>query len=98
MSKSVIIKPIISEKSELLSDSLSKYSFVVANDANKIEIRTAIEAMYSVNVAKVNTIVTPTVAKVRNTRRGIQKGRVSSYKKAIITLQDGEAIDFFGEV
>ncbi len=98
MSKTVLIKPIITEKAERLSESLNQYSFVVNKDANKVEIKSAIEKMYSVNVSAVNTITMPSKAKNRNTRSGVLKGRKSSYKKAIITLAKGEEIDFFGEL
>lgn len=98
MATQILIKPIISEKSELLSEKRNQYSFIVAKKANKIEIRKAVEKMYSVNVASVNTIVMPSKAKNRNTRSGLLKGRTSSYKKAIISLAEGEEIDYFGEI
>lgn len=98
MAKDILIKPIISEKAETLSESLGQYSFVVNKKANKIEIQKAIESLYNVNVASVNTLVMPAKAKSRNTRSGLIKGRVSSYKKAIVTLADGEEIDFFGDI
>lgn len=98
MANQILIKPIISEKSEGLSEKLSKYSFVVARKSNKVEIRKAIEKEFNVNVSSVNTMVMPGKSKSRNTKRGMQKGRVSPFKKAIITLAEGEEIDFFGEV
>jgi large subunit ribosomal protein L23 len=98
MSTNVLIKPIISEKSEILSDDLSKYSFVVDKKANKIQIRKAVEEMFGVNVASVNTINMPSKAKSRNTKSGVLKGSVSGYKKAIVSLAEGESIDFFGEI
>ena len=99
MQKDILIKPIISEKSEILSNGLQKYSFVVNKNANKIEIRNAIEKMFpDVKVASINTMIMPGKAKVRNTRAGMQKGKVSAFKKAIITLKDGAEIDFFGDL
>lgn len=99
MAKRILIKPIISEKSESLSNGAGKYSFVVDKSANKIEIKQAIEELYpEVKVEDVNTMVMPSKSKVRNTRSGIQRGRVSSFKKAIITLQEGMEIDFFGDL
>ena len=98
MSKTILIKPIITEKAETLSENLNKYSFVVNTKANKIEIKKAVEKMYSVSVSSVNTIIMPAKAKNRNTRSGIIKGHVSGYKKAVITLADGEEIDFFGDI
>ena len=97
MYKQIIIKPIISEKSEKLTESLNKYSFVVNKSANKLEVAKAVEEMFpGVNVSSVNTAVMPKKAKVRNTRSGVQRGAVSSYKKAVVTLGEGEVIDFFG--
>jgi len=98
MSTNVLIKPIISEKSEILSDDFGKYSFVVEKSANKIQVKNAVEEMFGVNVASVNTINVPAKAKSRNTKSGVLKGNVSGYKKAIVTLVDGESIDFFGEI
>lgn len=99
MAKNILIKPIISEKSEILSGSLGQYSFIVNKKANKIEIKKAVEAMYpEVKVARVNTTIMPAKSKSRNTRAGILKGRISSYKKAFVTLAEGSEIDFFGEV
>lgn len=98
MARTILIKPIITEKAESLSDSNNQYSFVVDKKANKIEIKKAIEKMYSVNVASVNTMVMPAKAKRRNTRSGVINGRISSYKKAIVKLANNEAIDFFGDI
>ena len=59
MAKNIVIKPVVSEKAELLSEALSQYTFVVERTANKIEIRKAIEARYGVSVDRVNTAVMP---------------------------------------
>lgn len=98
MSKAILIKPIINEKTELLSEEFNQYTFQVAKTANKVEIKKAVEKMYGVAVNAVNTIRTPGKAKVRNTRSGVQKGKVSSIKKAIVTLAEGEEINYFGDV
>jgi large subunit ribosomal protein L23 len=98
MANTILIKPIITEKAEKLSETNNQYSFVVKRRANKIEIRKAVEDMYNVSVASVNTMVMPAKAKSRNTRSGIIKGYISSYKKAIVKLVDGEEIDFFGDI
>lgn len=98
MAKEVLIKPLITEKADSLSDKLNQYTFVVNKKANKIEIRRAVEKLYSVTVESVNTVVMPAKSKSRNTRNGIVRGRVSSYKKAIVTLSSGEEIDFFGDI
>lgn len=98
MAKPILIKPLITEKAETLSEALNKYSFVVARKANKVEIRKAVENMYGVNVTSVNTAVMPGKAKNRTTKSGVLKGRVAAYKKAVVTLADGEEIDFFGDI
>lgn len=98
MSKRILVKPIISEKSEMLTEKVNQYSFVVDRKASKKDIKRAIEEMYEVKVDSVNTLIMPSKSKSRNTKRGAVKGSVSSYKKAIITVADGAAIDFFGEI
>jgi large subunit ribosomal protein L23 len=98
MAKQILIKPIISEKSEHLSGDLNQYSFIVNKKANKIEIGQAVAEMYNVKVASINTLIMPKKAKSRNTRSGVLKGSVSSYKKAIVKLANGEEIDFFGDI
>jgi large subunit ribosomal protein L23 len=98
MAKKILIRPIITEKAETLSEDLNQYQFVVDRKANKIEIKKAVEGMYNVAVESVNTMVVPGKAKSRSTRSGIQRGRVSGYKKAVVTLAQGEEIDFFGDI
>lgn len=95
MAKEIIIQPIISEKSELLTEKWNKYSFIVNKTVNKIEIKNAVEEKYSVNVLSVNTMIMPSKAKTRHTKGGMQKGRVAGVKKAIITLAQGEELDFY---
>ena len=98
MAKNVLIKPLITEKAELLSEDLNKYSFVVDRKANKVQIRKAVEEMYGVAVDSVNTAVMPGKVKSRMTKSGFLRGRISAYKKAIVTLAEGEEIDFFGDL
>lgn len=98
MHKQIIIKPMITEKSETLSEELVQYSFVVNKKANKIEIKSAVEQLYGVTVESVNTMIMPGKAKTRNTRSGLQKGKKPSFKKAIVRLSEGEEIDFFGDI
>ncbi|MFM8449284.1 MAG: 50S ribosomal protein L23 [Haliscomenobacter sp.] len=96
--KTVLIKPLITEKSEKLSEKLNKYCFMVHKKANKIEIKNAIEAMFNVSVESVNTLIVPAKTKSRNTKSGILRGRKPSYKKAYITLAEGEEIDFYAGI
>ncbi len=98
MAKTILIKPIITEKAEILTNKKTQYTFRVDKNANKVEIRKAVEALYSVNVESVNTLIMPAKLRSRNTKAGLIKGKISSYKKAIITLAKGEEIDYFGEV
>ncbi len=98
MAKQILIRPIISEKAEALSDQLQHYSFVVDKGSNKVEIRKAVERMYNVAVASVNTMIMPGKSKQRYTKTGVQKGTVGAFKKAIVTLAAGEEIDFFGDI
>jgi large subunit ribosomal protein L23 len=96
--KTILIKPLITEKADTLSEGKSQYSFIVAKECNKIEIRKAVEALYTVNVEAVNTMIIPGKRKTRNTKKGVLHGRKASYKKAVVTLATGETIDFFGEI
>ncbi len=98
MAKQILIRPVITEKADALSESQGQYTFVVNKDANKVEIKKAIHSIYNVEVASVNTIVVPSKAKSRNTKRGVVKGRVSGYKKAVVTLAEGETINIFGDI
>jgi len=96
--KQIIIKPIISEKTTSGADTQNKYAFVVAKDVNKIEIGKAIASYYNVQVVDVNTAVMPAKAKSRMTKTAVVKGRKPAYKKAIVTLPEGESIDVFPSV
>ncbi|MFN4081003.1 MAG: 50S ribosomal protein L23 [Saprospiraceae bacterium] len=97
MAKQILIKPVITEKSTKLSDKLNTYVFVVARDANKIEIRKAVEETFQVNVLGVNTAVIPGKPKARNTRTAIIRGRKAPYKKAFVTIAPGETIELFAD-
>ncbi|MCX8209420.1 MAG: large subunit ribosomal protein L23 [Bdellovibrionota bacterium] len=98
MAKTILIKPVVSEKAELLSETPGHYTFVVAKTANKIEIRKAIEGRYGVTVDRVNTMIMPGKTKNRSTKSGLLRGRVSSFKKAIVTLAEGDRIELYDEV
>lgn len=99
MSKRVLIKPYITEKTTRLMEE-AKYTFVVGMDANKTEIREAIEARYpNVTVQKVRTQIVPAKRRRRYTQSGVIEGRTSGFKKAIVQLDpQGEQIDFFEAV
>jgi large subunit ribosomal protein L23 len=94
----IIKKPILTEKASMLTEKLNRYAFKVDHRANKIQIKTAIEAMFGVTVVAVNTAVVAGKAKSRHTKAGFVSGRAPKYKKAIITIQDGETIDFYSVI
>jgi len=96
VAKQILIRPVITEKSTYLSDKKGTYVFIVNKDANKIEIKNAVEAMFTVNVDKVRTAVIPGKPKARSTKTAIVRGTKSSYKKAMVTLTPGETIDILG--
>ena len=89
--RDVILRPVVSEKSYNLLDE-NKYTFIVAPNANKTEIKIAIEAIFDVKVVAVNTINRQ--GKRRRTRYGI--GKQADTKRAIVTIADGDRIDIFG--
>lgn len=82
----------------MLTDKLHQVAFVVAKEANKIEIKKAVEAMYGVSVLEVNTQRYQGTAKSRYTKAGVVSGRTPSFKKAIVTLAEGDSIDFFSNI
>lgn len=94
---SVLVRPLVTEKVSALNEN-GKYGFVVAKEANKVEIKQAVEKMYGVTVTAVNTMVYPGKDKTRYTKSRIIAGRTSAYKKAIVTLADGEMIDFYSGI
>ena len=93
-----IIKPLVTEKMTQITEKQNKFGFIVRPDANKIEIRKEVEARYNVTVTAVNTMVYGGKAKQRYTRSGLIKGRTNAYKKAIVTLKDGDTIDFYSNI
>jgi large subunit ribosomal protein L23 len=96
MAKNILIRPIITEKSDKQM-AKTVYTFVVDRKANKLEVAKAVEAMFNVSVSSVNTAVIPGKAKSRSTRSGMVKGMKPAYKKAFVSLQEGETIDIFGD-
>jgi len=94
---SILKQPLVTEKVSALNEK-GKYGFIVAADANKVEIKKAVEKQYGVNVEKVNTMNVMGKQKTRYTKTGILSGRRPSYKKAVVTLAQGEVIDFYSNV
>ena len=95
----IIIKPIVTEKQTAITDKFpNRYGFRVSPDANKLEIKKAVEQMYGVTVKDVNTMNYDGKKKSRYTKSGIINGKTSAFKKAIVTLKEGETIDFFSNI
>lgn len=94
----ILLKPIITEKMTIQGEKMNRFGFIVAKDANKIQIKKAVEELYSVTVESVNTMRYAGKSKSRFTKTGVQKGRANSFKKAIITLQEGDTIDFYSNI
>jgi large subunit ribosomal protein L23 len=95
---SILIKPVISEKMTGITEKLSQYGFVVDRNANKIQIKKAVEEMYSVEVASVNTIRYAGKSKSRNTKKGLVQGKTNAFKKAIVTIKENQTIDFYSNI
>jgi len=95
---SIIIKPVVSEKMTKIGEKHNRVAFRVRRDANKIEIKKAVEALYNVTVESVNTIQVKGKHKGRYTKAGMIEGTTPFYKKAIITLAEGSNIDFYSNI
>ena len=94
--KTIIKKPIITEKATDLSENFNRFTFAVDRIANKIEIKSAIESMYGVQVTEVRTMnYGGGKSSTKYTNRGIVEQRSRKWKKAIVTVADGETIDLF---
>ncbi len=93
-----MIKPIVTEKATKLSEKLNRYTFRVSPSADKFQIKKLVEELYGVKVVNVNTLVVRGKNKSRYTKSGLIKGKTSSYKKAIITVADGQTIDFYSNI
>jgi large subunit ribosomal protein L23 len=94
----VLVKPIVTEKSNKLTDKSRTYSFRVARKANKLEIKKAVEDFYGVTVTDVNTVVVPGKAKSRFTKAGFISGVKPAYKKAYVTVAEGDTIDLYANI
>lgn len=94
----VLIKPILTEKANLQQDKLRTYAFKVGKLANKLEIKKAVEEFYGVTVTSVNTAVAPGKNKGRQTKRRIIPGTRPAYKKAFVTVAEGESIDLYTNI
>ena len=94
----IVIRPIVTEKMERLTSKVNQYGFIVDKKANKLQIKKAIEDLYGVTVDSVNTIRYAGKLKSRYTKAGFLSGRTNSFKKALVTLKNGEKIDFYSNI
>ena len=94
----IIVKPIITEKMTAIGEKLQQYGFIVDRRANKIQIKEAIKELYGVEVSTVNTMNYDGKRKSRFTKTGVIAGKTSAFKKAVVTLAEGETIDFFSNI
>ncbi|HLF34285.1 MAG TPA: 50S ribosomal protein L23 [Cyclobacteriaceae bacterium] len=93
----ILIKPLVTEKVTSLNEK-GKYGFIVDKNANKVEIKKAVEKMYGVNVEKVTTMRYMGKEKVRYSKTKIMTGKTNNFKKAIVKLTEGEVIDFYSGI
>ena len=94
----ITIKPIVTEKATKLTEKLNRYVFRVSPDANKHQIKSLVEKLYGVKVVNVNTLVVRAKNKSRWTKSGLLRGKSESYKKAFITVANGQVIDFYSNI
>lgn len=94
----ILIKPLVTEKMSALMESENKYGFIVDHNANKIEIAKAIKKRFEVDVVAINTIKYKGKTKTQFTKKGRFTGKTPQFKKAIITLKEGQTLDLFEEV
>lgn len=94
----IIIKPIITEKITKQSELNNRYGFVVDKRANKIQIKNAVESAYGVNIVAVNTMNVRPDRSVKYTKSGMISAKTNAYKKAVVEVKEGEAIDFYNNI
>ena len=94
----ILIKPIVTEKLTAQGEKANRYGFIVSPDANKLQIKEAVEQKYGVTVADVNTASYNGKAKSRYTKAGMLCGRTTAFKKAYITLEGDDKIDFYASI
>lgn len=95
---SILIKPLITEKMTAISEKYNRYGFIVNKKANKLQIKKAVEDLYGVTVNDVNTMIYSGKRKSRYTKTGFIEGKTNAFKKAVVTLNEGEVIDFYSNI
>jgi large subunit ribosomal protein L23 len=94
----ILHKPIVTEKMTSQGEKFNRYGFIVAGRANKLQIKKAVEELYGVTVESVNTMRYSGKRKTRNTKSGLIVGKTAATKKAVITLAEGDSIDFYSNI
>jgi large subunit ribosomal protein L23 len=94
----ILVKPLVTEKMTQQSERFDRYGFIVDRRATKPQIKKAVEALYNVDVAEVNTMVYGGKVKSRYTKGGVITGKTNAFKKAIVTLEKGQSIDFYSNI
>lgn len=95
----IIVKPLVTEKMNGITEKFNnRFGFVVRPEATKTQIKAEVEALYGVKVVDVNTTRYAGKNKSRYTRSGILKGRTNAFKKAVVTLKEGDTIDFYSNI
>ncbi|WP_298525479.1 50S ribosomal protein L23 [uncultured Christiangramia sp.] len=95
---SILIKPVITEKATTDSEMNNRFTFVVSNKANKIQIKVAVESAYGVSVTKVRTMNVRPDRKTKYTKSGMITGKTNAYKKAVVQVAEGETIDLYSNL
>jgi large subunit ribosomal protein L23 len=94
----IIIKPVVTEKMTTATEDLNRFGFIVDCNANKVQIKKAIEKLYGVTVTGVRTMNYAGKSKTRYTKTAVVSGRTPSYKKAIIQVAEGDTIDLYANI
>ena len=95
---SILKKPLVTEKFTGLTEKLNQYGFIVDKNASKEDVKREIENVYDVKVTAVRTMRYAGKRKTRYTKRKFVEGKTNSYKKAVITLKEGDQIDFYSNI
>ena len=94
----ILLKPVITEKATADSELKNRFTFLVDTNANKVQIKKAVEKAYGVSVEKVRTINVRPDRNTRHTKAGIQHGKTNAVKKALVQLAEGETIDLYANI
>jgi len=94
----ISITPIVTEKATALTERLNRYTFKVSPEANKYQIKDLVEKLYNVKVVSVNTMQVRGKNRSRWTKSGLLRGKTNAWKKALITVAEGQSIDFYSNI